>query len=128
MKKILLLATLLTSSLFADLTWHKYSEAIALAKAEDKIVMVMLSREDCPSCEYMKDIVFEDAKIMEMMEKKFLAVQIDIHKDYIPNSLTYIGTPTFHFLNKYESKIDRIDGGENVKTFMDKLEELVSKK
>lgn len=124
MKKIFLLIALLASSLFADLNWVKYSKAIEQAKAENKIVMVMLSKHGCPACEYMKDIVFESSNVMEEFNKNFIAVYIDIHDDYIPDGLTFIGTPTFHFLNKYEMKVDRIDGGVNAKTFLDKLKEL----
>jgi thiol:disulfide interchange protein len=127
MKKIVLLMALVATSLFADLNWVKYSKAIEQAKAENKIVMVMLTREGCPACEYMKDIVFESSNVMEEFNKNFIAVQVDIHNDNIPNSLTFIGTPTFHFLNKYEMKVDRIDGGVNAKTFLDKLKELEAK-
>jgi thioredoxin-related protein len=127
MKKIILLMALFASSLFADLNWVKYSKALEQAKAENKIVMVMLSKEDCPACEYMEDIVFESSNVMEAFSQKFIAVHIDIHNDYIPSGLTFIGTPTFHFLNKHESKIDRIDGGVNAKTFLDKLKELETK-
>jgi thioredoxin-related protein len=127
MKKIILLVALFASSLFADLNWVKYSDAMKQAKAENKIVMVMLTKEGCPACEYMKDIVFESSSVMEEFNKHFIAVQADIHNDLIPNSLTFIGTPTFHFLNKYEMKVDRIDGGVNAKTFLDKLKELAPK-
>ncbi|MDD2906588.1 MAG: thioredoxin family protein [Sulfurimonas sp.] len=128
MKKIVLLIAFFATSLFADLTWVKYSEALKIAKEQNKIVMVMLSKEGCPACEYMEDIVFEDAKVMKAVAKDFVAVHIDIHNDYIPSGLTYIGTPTFHFLNKYESKLDRIDGGVNAKSFLDKVAELTSKR
>lgn len=128
MKKIIVLIALFATSLFADLDWVKYSEAMKIAKAENKIVMVMLSKKGCPACEYMKDIVFENDKVMEAFKKKFVAVYVDIHDDNIPNSLTYIGTPTFHFLNKYEIKMDRIDGGVNAKDFLDKLTEISVKK
>ncbi|MBA3025035.1 MAG: thioredoxin family protein [Sulfurimonas sp.] len=124
MKKIILLMAFVATSLFADLNWVKYSAAIKQAKAENKIVMVMLSKQGCPACEYMKDIVFESENVMKEFNKHFIAVYIDIHDDYIPNGLTFIGTPTFHFLSKYETKIDRIDGGVNAKTFIDKLKEL----
>ncbi|NCO02221.1 MAG: DUF255 domain-containing protein [Epsilonproteobacteria bacterium] len=127
MKKIVLLLTLLTSSVFGEISWMKYKDAIAQAKAEKKIVMVMLSREGCQTCEYMKDIVFENEKVMAAFEKNFLGVYIDIHDDYIPNDLSYMGTPTFHFLNGFERKLDRIDGGVNSLEFIEKLKEVQTK-
>ncbi|MBU0720643.1 thioredoxin family protein [bacterium] len=124
MSKIILIASLLVSSLFAEIHWMKYDDAIEKAKKENKIVMVMLSREDCPTCEYMDDIVFEDDNVVNEFNKDFLGVHLDIHNDFIPEGLTYIGTPTFHFLNKSERRLDRIDGGANARDFRDKLKEV----
>ena len=47
-----------------------------------------------------------------------------VDSDYISEEYPYIGTPTFHFLNKNERKIDRIDGGANVKDFTTKMREV----
>ncbi|MBU1658135.1 thioredoxin family protein [bacterium] len=127
MKKIFLIISLLASSLFAEIVWLKYDDAVEQVKKNNKIIMVMLSREDCPTCEYMEDIVFEDKKVLEEFNKDFIGVHLDIHNDFIPEGLTYIGTPTFHFLNKFERRLDRLDGGANAKDFMDKLKEVKTK-
>ncbi len=119
MKKILLILSLLFSSLFADLDWESYDDALRLAEKENKLVMVMLSREGCPACEYMIDVVFEQENATKEVYEKFIPVQLDIHKDFIPSGLTYIGTPTFHFINSHEAKVERIDGGVNAKEFLD---------
>jgi len=124
LKKIALIISLLVSSLFAEINWLKYDDALAESKKSNKIIVVMLSREDCPACEYMDDIVFEDDNVIEMFNEDFLGVHLDIHNDFIPDGLTYVGTPTFHFVNKFERRLDRIDGGVNVKDFMLKLEEV----
>ncbi|EDZ62189.1 putative thioredoxin [Sulfurimonas gotlandica GD1] len=125
MKKIILIISLLISSLFAEIKWVEYDDALELAKKENKIIMVMLSRENCVACEYMEDIVFDDDVVLKELYKDFIPVHIDIYKGFIPNDdLTYMGTPTFHFLNKHEKKIGRIDGGVNKKDFSDKLKEV----
>ena len=123
MLKVVLIAGMLISSLFAEISWKKYDEAMEVAKKENKIVMVMISREGCPACEYMKDIVFENDNVLEEFNKDFIGVHLDIHEDYIPDEFAYIGTPTFHFLNKFERKIERIDGGVNAKDFTIKMKE-----
>lgn len=122
MKKILIVLTLLMSSLFADLDWESYDDALRLAEKENKLVMVMISREGCPGCEYMKDVVFEQDNVIEEIYEKFIPVQLYIHKDFIPSGLTYIGTPTFHFINHYEAKVERIDGGVTAKEFLEIIE------
>jgi len=124
MKKLLLTAILLVGSLFAEVTWVNYDDALKMAKKENKIVLVMLSREGCPACEYMDDIVFENDAVIDAMNKDFIGVHLDIHQDFVPDGLTYIGTPTFYFLNKHERKLERIDGGINAKKFADKLKEV----
>ncbi|NOR58530.1 MAG: thioredoxin fold domain-containing protein [Sulfurimonas sp.] len=126
MKKIILIVTLLVSSLFAEMKWVDYDDALEIAQKENKIIMVMLSRENCVACEYMEDIVFDDNAVVKEVLKDFIPVHIDIYKGFIPNDdLSYIGTPTFHFLNKDEEKIGRIDGGINKKDFYNKLKEVL---
>ena len=128
MKKILFLALFAISSLFADLKWVKYNAALEEAKKSDKLIMVMLSRKDCPACEYMQDIVFYDKNVAAKVNENFISVYIDIDNDRIPNGLNYIGTPTFHFLNQYEIKKHRIDGGMNVKDFTQEIQMVLEKK
>ena len=128
MLKVFLIASLFISSLFAEIEWKKYDEAMEVAKKENKIVMVMLSREGCPACEYMKDIVFENDAVLAEFNKDFIGVHLDIHNDYIPDEFSYIGTPTFHFLNKHERKIERIDGGVNARDFTVKMKETKTKR
>ncbi|MDY0117864.1 MAG: thioredoxin family protein [Sulfurimonadaceae bacterium] len=127
MKKIIVALACITTALFAELAWVDFDDAIEQAKKTDKIVMVMLSREGCPACEYMQDIVFEDKKVMAEIEKSVIPVYLDINNDFIPDGLPYIGTPTFHFMNSHEIKKGRIDGGANVKDFLEELEDVKSK-
>ncbi len=119
MKKIALSLLLIASCAFAEIKWApSYDAALAQAKKEKKNVMVMLSKEDCPACEYMENTVFEEKVVVDAIEKGFIPVHIDIHNDFIPEGLGYIGTPTFHFLDAKGKKIGRYDGAANIPTFM----------
>lgn len=119
MGKLFLALSLLASCAFAELKWApSYDAALVQAAKEKKTVMVMLSREECPACEYMEDIVFEERAVANEIHKNFVPVHLDIHKDFIPEGLGYIGTPTFHFLNASGKKIGRHDGGANIPTFL----------
>lgn len=119
MKKIVLSLLLIASSAFAEIKWaSSYDAALAQAKKEKKNVMVMLSKEDCPACEYMENTVFEEKVVVDTIEKSFVPVHIDIHNDFVPEGLGYIGTPTFHFLDAKGKKIGRYDGAANIPTFM----------
>lgn len=119
MKKIVFGLVLLVSSVFAEIKWAtSYDAALIQATKEKKNVMVMLSRENCPACEYMDDIVFEEKAVATEVNKNFVPVHLDIHKDFLPDGLGYIGTPTFHFLDAKGKKIGRYDGGANIPNFM----------
>jgi len=124
MKKIALLLTLTVSLLMAELTWAPgYDAAMEQASKEGKLVMVMLTREGCPACEYMKDVVLDDDDVIDELELGFVPVLLDIHNDMIPSGLGYIGTPTFHFLTAGGRKVARLDGGANVMDFTEKMRE-----
>ncbi len=119
MNKIVLALSLIASCALAEIKWApSYDAALVQAKKEKKNVMVMLSKEGCPACEYMNDIVFEESAVENEINKKFVPVHLDIHKDFIPEGLGYIGTPTFHFLNAKGEKLKRHDGGANIPTFL----------
>jgi thioredoxin-related protein len=119
MNKIVLGLSLIASCALAEIKWApSYDAALVQAKKEKKNVMVMFSREGCPGCEYMEDIVFEEQAIEDTINKGFIPVHIDTQKDKIPAGLGYIGTPTFHFLNAKGEKLKRHDGGANIPTFM----------
>lgn len=119
MGRWILIAALMTTSAFAELKWAaSYDAAMAQAKKEKKNVMVMLSKEDCPACEYMSDIVFEEKMVSDEVHKRFVPLHLDIHSDPIPDSLGYIGTPTFHFLDPKGKKLARHDGAANIPTFL----------
>ncbi|AFV97165.1 MULTISPECIES: thioredoxin family protein [unclassified Sulfuricurvum] len=119
MGKIFLVLSVMASLALAEIKWaSSYDAALAQAVKEKKKVMVMLSREECPACEYMNDIVFEEKAVENEINKNFVPVHLDIHKDFIPEGLGYIGTPTFHFLDAKGKKIGRHDGGANIPTFL----------
>jgi len=119
MGKIILALSILATCAFAELKWaSSYDAALAQAAKEKKKVMVMLSREECPACEYMEEIVFEEKAVANEIHSNFIPVHLDIHKDFIPEGLGYIGTPTFHFLDAKGKKIGRHDGGANIPSFL----------
>jgi hypothetical protein len=44
--------------------------------------------------------------------------------DDVPEGLSFIGTPTFHFLDKNEKAVFRIDGGKTIPAFLQTLNDL----
>jgi len=119
MKKILLTVVLLNACVFGDVKWAKsYQSALDQAQKDQKNVMVMLSKEECPACQYMENVVFEEKVVQDTINRDFIPVHIDIINDAVPTHLRYIGTPTFYFLNSQGKRLERYDGGANIPTFL----------
>jgi thioredoxin-related protein len=119
MTKIVLGLVIVATCAFAQIKWAKnYESALSQATKEKKNVMVMLSKEGCPACEYMEGVVFEESAIEDTINAKFVSVHIDVQKEKIPAGLGFIGTPTFYFLNAKGEKLKRHDGGANIPDFM----------
>ncbi|MEA3374567.1 MAG: thioredoxin family protein [Campylobacterota bacterium] len=129
MKKLLTLSLLLCLSLFAEPEWaDSYDKGLEQAAAEQKMVLVMLSREDCDACWYMENIVFEDDDLVDEITPEFVWVHIDVNDDRVPQAMKYVGTPTFHFLNSEGKKIGHLNGGTNIQDFRNKIKEVKLKK
>lgn len=123
MKKILTSLVLFTVCLFAEQEWlHSYDEAKIQAAQQNKLVMVMLSKEGCDACWYMENIVFEDSAVDALLKKNFVPVYLDIHEDTIPEQFKFIGTPAFYFTDAAGKKIGYgLNGASNVKDFTGKI-------
>ncbi len=124
MKRLTLLFLMLTTALFAELDWVPYETALSSAQKENKIVMIMLSQEGCDACWYMNDIVFENDDMIDEIGMDFVPVHYDVKEDEVPKQFSYIGTPTFYFLNAKGEKIKRLNGAYNVKDFTEHIRDV----
>ncbi|MFT5662535.1 MAG: thioredoxin-related protein [Sulfurimonas sp.] len=123
MKKILLSFLLLVSSLSA-IEWMEYEKALTQAKKENKIVMVMLGRDSCGVCSYMKTVVFHNKNVIKKLDSKFIGVYIELDFDDLPEGMNFIGTPTFYFVDNNGKTLLRFDGGKTVPSFIKALNEI----
>jgi len=125
MKKILLTALLLTSSLFAELDWAgSYEQGLAKAKKEHKTVMLIFSSKTCKMCNYMKKTVYEDDDVAEYVKNFFVPVEIDIGEHPDKYGYQVFGTPTYYFLDSNGKQIGRMMvGGASPEGFLQKLKD-----
>ena len=124
--KLLLLFVICTVVLFAhELQYeHDFNKAIEKANKQHKDVMMMYSAVWCPECNYMKDIVFKDAKVSKYIQKHYIVLALDIQKDTLPKGFDYIGIPTFFFIDKDMKEKNKIIGGSKADIFLQKLKAL----
>lgn len=124
MKIVIVFFFLLFSQTFAhDLIWEPtFTNAKYKALKEDKLIMVMYSKEDCIECEYMDEITFQDRKVVYYLQRYFVLLKRDINYDKPVKDLFAYGTPTFYFLKSSGEKIGRhLVGGFEEKTFLKNL-------
>lgn len=127
MKKIFLILAILVTSAFAQTQWSDIFDAYDDAKSQNKTVMIMLTMKGCPGCEYMKSVVFENSDVAKRLKNDFIAVELDVRSDFVPEELEYFATPTFYFLDADEEILKRLNGGENAKDFLAILKEMKKK-
>ena len=122
MKKLLIIGLFLVTSLFADLNWaDDYESALAQAKEQNKIVMIMFTLGGCHVCEQMKSEVYTQKEVMDYVKKYFVPLDLNLDVDDKEGFAVY-GTPTFYFLDSNGKQIGDVKvGGSNAMGFMKKL-------
>ncbi|UCM99723.1 DUF255 domain-containing protein [Sulfurimonas sp. SWIR-19] len=102
-KLLLVLAFVLTTSLMADeIHWAKnYQEGMAQAQKEHKPVLFIISSHSCKYCLLLDKTTLKDEKVVQKINKNFIAVRSWTDKrDYIPAVLAQNtpGLPGIWFL------------------------------
>ena len=105
-----------------------YKNALKIAKNEDKIILIKLTREHCHFCKQMEREVFADDEVIRTINKDFTVVKIDIGKEELPLGLKKGMTPTFIFVNKNEEIMAKIPGAWTKKDFLSILKEALKAK
>ena len=113
MKKILFpaICLMMTICLQAQTNFREitFDQAIAAAKAENKLVFVDVMTSWCGPCKMMARDVFPQKKVGDFMNEKFVCLKIDAEKgEGIEIAKTYKvnAYPTFLLLNLDKSEED----------------------
>ena len=128
MKKLILLLLFALSLVAENLPWAKsYDEAKKISSETGKTVMIMFSQAGCPTCEYMKDVAFENEELADYIRFYFVPVEIDIYEQEVPDGFRFRGTPTFYFTDHNGKKVARkIAGGAKADVFLKELQQIRS--
>lgn len=113
---------------FENLT---FSEALAKAKAEKKLVFVDCFTEWCGPCNYMTENVFKQEKAGEFFKPRFVAIKIDMEKGEggeIARKFGIRAFPTFLIIRPDGTLQHKIVGGEELDYLIVKLEKGVNEK
>ena len=124
MRLLLALLLALTALNAATIGWqHNYQKALAKAKGGDKPLLVYLYLPNCKSCSYMNDNVFSDKRVIDYVEKNYVAVKLYPNDKGLPQALQSGMSPVFYFLNSQNAEvIESVMGGKNAEKFLELLQ------
>jgi len=94
-------------TLFVD---KNYDQSLALAKSENKPLVVLFYATWCPHCNKMKKEVFTESSVVDFFLKNFVCMSVDSESDYgkglktkFQNKFRVNSFPTFVFLDGNET-------------------------
>ncbi len=90
--------------------WRNWDAGQKEAKVTKKIIMIDAVREGCHYCEDMDRDVFDDKKMSQLIEERFIPVKIDLSHEKMPFDLHVSMTPSFYFMDQEMQVIKTIPG------------------
>jgi thioredoxin-related protein len=97
---VILISTSLSGGDYDDIDWaDSYKEALHLAKANNKYVMVLITSKRCKWCKKLKRKTLSSDPVIEKLNSKFVSVEVTRRKDEYPHrKLRARAVPTTYFL------------------------------
>jgi len=105
------------------LNWLSYTEGLALAKKENKYVLIYFYTDECSWCKKMEKETFSDEEVKKILSGKFIAIKINARSEnkVIENgkeiserkvAILYqvSGYPTTWFLESNRSRVAPLPG------------------
>lgn len=125
MKKIIMSMLITSQLLFSSgMEWKSWNDARALSKKNHKIIMLEVVRDGCHYCENMQRDVFDDKRMSDFIQKRFIGVKINIAHQKMPLDIEASMTPTFYFISEDKKIIKTVPGSWNQEDFKSMLEEI----
>lgn len=108
-----------------------FDEALAKAKAENKLVFMDCYTSWCGPCKYMTETIFPQEKAGEFFNPKFVCVKFDMEKGEGPELAKRFGVrayPTFLILRPDGTVQHKVVGGGELDKFIEKVEKGLNEK
>ena len=115
----MILLSVLSVMLFADVTWQKdIPSALELAKKENKVLMVFVEGENCRWCKKMKHRVLSDEEVEKRL-KPFVTVKVMQEDTEAAKNIPAIdGVPTIFFMKADKTVLETVVGYFSVEDFI----------
>ncbi len=120
MLRALFSIVILTSFLNAGIL----DSAFKKAKMQKKLVLVEISKKNCPYCKALEREVFENPNYLKEIEKNYIIIKFQKNRDKIPPFLKVKFYPTTYILKYDGTIIDELPGYMKSKNFIDFIKEV----
>lgn len=127
MSKVFISLVFFSISLWG-VVFHSYEDALKLQKQNKKIIMIDAVSTNCHYCEDMNNNVLQDPKMSQWLEKRFITVKMNIHKETLPLGLKVNFTPTFFFIDSEQKLVKKIPGSWKIEDFKDLTKNIIKDK
>lgn len=131
LRKILIVAAMAVGTLFMNAQGIDFmpegallKDAVAKAKAENKMVFLDCYTSWCGPCKMMASKIFPTKEVGDFMNSKFVSIKIDMEKGEGPSlveKLQVSAYPTFIIFNGDGNEVGRFLGGSDAKGFMERV-------
>ncbi|AFV76654.1 thioredoxin family protein [Thermus oshimai] len=113
--------------------WYPYGEALALAQAHGRVVMVYFHSPHCPYCDQMNTFVLSDPRVASLLESRFVVASVSTETPEgqdLARRHRVPGNPTFVFLvpkgGAWE-EVGRLFGSRPRAQFLEELRRMCAK-
>src|SRR3989338_4964095 len=103
---------------------EQFKSAVAGMGKENKLVLMIYTTDDCPECAYMKQKVFHDKAVEGYMNRHFVVIEKNVHKNKLPEGYDFFGIPTMFFIDKSGNKKETIIGSKRAREFLSELKRI----
>lgn len=117
-----LLGAIAQDAAFALDFYEEYTTALAQAKKENKLLMLVIVQDPCPYCDRLVDDTLADPKVTKALEA-FVSVIVDKHSQLPSAFTTDIAPYTFFIDPKNEEGIWESIGYVTAEQFLDDMKE-----
>jgi len=121
----------------AEITWHKYDEAVKLAKEQNKKIFLEFTAKWCGYCKKMHATTFKDAEVIRLLNTYYVTASVDGDSRDTLNIDGYItternmtkefgvtGYPTYVFLSPDLDKLAPVKGYKSADAMINILDYL----
>ena len=111
----------------ADFNIDSYEKALALAKRDNKIIMLAIRATKCIYCDKMELGTLINDEVVSTLNRDFVTLHLNQDLEELPIGLQNGMTPNFVFISTNEDIIDMYPGVRSPKEFIGALEEILVK-